>query len=1127
MPGALTLNDRLAERSAPIAQPEADKPDFLEGISSAFRVARADTSGYVQGAQVDAYSPLIQSLQDMGYKPENFVNIGSGTVSPEAVWKAVTRERAKGHFGNLPETMEEFETGWRQRERQRIERDSATAQQAGFIPSLIGGVGGAMTDPINLYALPFGGFGKTLTTRLFTEALANMAVETVLIPVAQGNRKQLGREAMTGNEMLTNVVFAGLGAAALRGAGEGVVHHWDAIKATPRAAQERVWSAILQRNPKLAKKVGQEVNWDALDPHLADIAEMMVGRDAMTPEQRAAVDGARQQGQFARANPYVGDAAGRTAHLDGMALAMKRIMDGAPAIPVPLSPRPGRAGLADSTAVASRTVAGDAFSTLKRRIGVVESGGSDTAKNPRSSATGRYQFIGSTWLRLYRNRYGQNGLSDGQILSKRTDGRLQEVLMDDLLQTNADALEAAGITVDAGNLYLAHFAGSGGARALHRANPGSSARSVLGDAVVNANPFLDRMTAREVIDWAAGKMGGGGERAMPARAEEGSATDAIEEELAALRSEREALLEDAGLAPRGEGTPDSPLQTEEIAEDIPTVRADLLPENPMDEAVRDAMPALRDLVGDRSRSINAIDDIASELGLEPDQVRRGLSDLAQRGEIVLNVPRGTRQRIRAANGRFRNESDAELLARREGVWDGNFMRRPPAPVRGTNTLAEWISEQGGLKDDGGDLAAMGGGEWHKAKPFRRSLLARDGDGIAADEALDRAIEQGFFPELAGRPQDTYADLHDVRLLFDALGEELAGKPRTRGDILEGERAGERFDSDHPDYEPIHSFVADELETLGFDRAAVPAEWIDELAAEVFRRPNGMSDEDAVFYGLHAMRERNAADAFAETGELDYEPIGYDEFSSILDEAGYRAAAEDSARRAADAEPAGEGGLRGDGAGESAGAPEGLERGPLDSSRYDSFDDPQGEAAKAQKDSLAHDARAELDDATRRYQQQFDSPTTSEEAADLLGPAKDDPERADWMEGWELGRRGADSPPDGTPLNDGWTVGNATFQRQGPPATDAGAPSLARGAQTDPAVALRQVQEARLRAEAPLRGENRTGAAQDGTMGLGLFDAANEPGFRFDTEGEAQGLPELLADLDADEAELGAIRNCLL
>lgn len=1196
MPGALTLNDRMPERSAPIATPEADKPGFMESIGIATDLATDEWTSAQRGRRAIENQRIAALLEQRGYSRDDLrVGVERGKIlgiplavendglDGRKIWSAIEAERARdpGAFSEIEaSSYSEFDQWVTGRKGQR-QRDQQRLAQGSMAGRLIGDAAADMADS-DLGPLQFmiGAGGKTVLQVALREGALAAAEESLKQPERIRNRANLGEQTTLGDialEVGSTFAFAGV----LGGSLKFGADNWGAIKAAPKAAQERMWRAILDRTPGLREKVGGAVEWDALDAHLPDIAEALVGRENLTVEQRAAVDGLRAEGRFARSNPFADDAAGRAAQMDGMALAMKRIMDGAPALPVPRSAALApSAGLRDSTAIASRTVAGDAISTVKSRIGIVESGGSDTAKNPRSSATGRYQFIGSTWLRLYRNRYGRNGLSDAQVLAKRTDGRLQEVLMDDLLQHNADALEAQGIPVDAGNLYLAHFAGSAGAKALHRASPGASARSVLGDAVVRANPFLERMNAREVIDWAARKMGGGGDRAAVRSGEpDGGASARIEAELETLRSEREALLEDAGVPVREDiGTEDAPLPVEEIADDIPAVREEFLPQDTMDEAVRDALPSLRAVVATKGRSINAIDDIADELGLDPAQVRRGLTELALRGEVVLNVPRNTRERIRAANGRFRDESDTELVTRMGGTWDGNFMRRPPAPVRSADTLAEWISEQGGLKDAGGDLSAMGGGEWHKAKPFRRSLVAREGEGIAPDEALDRAIEQGFFPELEGVPQDTYADLHDVALLYEALGAELAGNPRQRGDLLAGETAGERFDADHPDYQPIVTFVQDELQQLGFDPYELPSEWVDDLAGEVFRRPPGLSEQDTVFYGLHAMAERNAADAFAETGELDYEPIGYDEFAALLDDADYRAAAEAGQRQAADAELAREGAADGGRAGEGAGAPQPLESGPLEAARYADYDNPAGDAAKAQKDSLLHDMRtrrdylalADVEDVrefelprqqkgwqgvpdagvqvafipsvgkwTYSYDLNFRdggqaTPFTPRDIYDTPEDAQrkalevvsthaahshDDSDVAKKIKNrirkWATDERAALGPYS-------W-MGNA--ESGGPPAPQA--PTLDKGAAVDPAIASRQAEEARLLAEAPMRGENKTGEAQDGTMGLGLFDAADQPQFRLDTEGEAQSLPDLIADIEADEAELGAIRDCLL
>ncbi len=125
----------------------------------------------------------------------------------------------------------------------------------------------------------------------------------------------------------------------------------------------------------------------------------------------------------------------------------------------------------------------------------VESGGDPNAANPSSSASGLYQFTDKTWTAL------------GGDLAKKNDPAEQERLFKKLTDQNERGLESAGIPVTAGNLYLAHFAGIGGAKALH-ANPSGKVEDVLGAKVVEANPFLKGMDASDVIEWANQKMGG-------------------------------------------------------------------------------------------------------------------------------------------------------------------------------------------------------------------------------------------------------------------------------------------------------------------------------------------------------------------------------------------------------------------------------------------------------------------------------------------------------------------------------------------------------------------------------------------------------------------------------------------
>lgn len=148
---------------------------------------------------------------------------------------------------------------------------------------------------------------------------------------------------------------------------------------------------------------------------------------------------------------------------------------------------------------------------VNRIIGV-ESGGNASAKNPKSSATGLGQFIDSTWMNMI-NKHRPDvaaGRSKSEVLALRNDPALSREMTTRLTEDNARALQATGYPTTDGNLYLAHFAGVGGAVSLLRADPTASAASVLGQSVVNANPHLKGMNAGDVIRWANKKMTGGG-----------------------------------------------------------------------------------------------------------------------------------------------------------------------------------------------------------------------------------------------------------------------------------------------------------------------------------------------------------------------------------------------------------------------------------------------------------------------------------------------------------------------------------------------------------------------------------------------------------------------------------------
>ena len=78
------------------------------------------------------------------------------------------------------------------------------------------------------------------------------------------------------------------------------------------------------------------------------------------------------------------------------------------------------------------------------------------------------------------------------------------------------------------------------------------------------------------------------------------------------------------------------------------------------------------------------------------------------------------------------------------------------------------------------------------------------------------------------------------------------------------------------------------------------------------------------------------------------------------------------------------------------------------------------------------------------------------------------------------------------------------------------------AKIDPAIAEREKQMTQLAAEAPLRKP----VAQEGTMGLGLFDASDQPVFDLSEGDPAAKIAGIQAALDADQAALDAINSCL-
>lgn len=913
---------------------EGEEPGWGESVNLMFRSIEDDLPHVQEKRKYDGYRELSDALLNLnlGYKADDFTYHGTGTTgvpNTEAIWQAVetTRRRYPGSFKRIPGTREEYEQ-WLYNRRGEADREEIDLSRGPLSAKLLGGAAASMTDPVNILTMPLGGGGKTLLQAALRAGATNAAVETVQTPILYNARQARGKE-LTLQEAGLNILFAGVGGAAIGGGTRGLGMANDVLTDSVRGRFERY---IADNWDRLPEPVRAKMTKGARigDANMVDVAEAVIGRVNMSPEERAAADAVRRSAEIEARSPFKPGMAGDAAHRQMFDARLSELLQPVERqvyrATVPVAP--SRAELGTGTNLSTGAPPAGARAALKAKIRRAESGGDDAAKNPLSSATGRYQFTRGTWLTYYKRRFGAQGLSDDQIAAKRGDGRLQETLMDDLTADNAAFLRGIGEAESAGNLYLTHFAGTGGARKLFAADPAADAGAVLGASVVRSNPWLRGMSAGDVIAWAHRKMN----EAPPARsgaraelADDGGALDAV----AAVQAEIDRLSADTMSA-----------QATRDAESEARIAAALDEEPTMVEIDADELARIAEAPGGRDTADMGLSD--RELALLP-----GLrSEIA--GTARLSDIDGLAARLEASADEVRRAMQA-IAAREKGMIvqrsDGSFRR--VASDRGPVDAYKFLSRAGGIADDEGHelIERFGVGARTErtdgltgkrvAGQRRQSVMIPGAgplvrqSGMSIDAAGERLFEAGYLRGAEGGRPTTAETIAYLERGMEGADTRRAMVPEDRLSEVDAYVAPQTL-SDMTDY--MREWAA----TMAPD---LDADDVDQLARLMLR--GDIENEAAAAEALWRGKVLDALD------DARYEDGRYDaDLAQFLDDYGYGA---DRGRSDADAGDAGEG------AGRAAD-----DDGPVDvegeagRQGWDRVDDAQ---AVATADSVSHDLNA--------------------------------------------------------------------------------------------------------------------------------------------------------------------------
>lgn len=150
-----------------------------------------------------------------------------------------------------------------------------------------------------------------------------------------------------------------------------------------------------------------------------------------------------------------------------------------------------------------------------------ESSFDPNAKASTSSAEGLFQFTDKTWAGVLARHGGKYGFGAD---TPKTDARANALMAAEFTKENAAALRAAGIPVNEKTLYIAHFAGEGGAVKLLTARADVPAADVLPSAAkANRSIFYEKDGSPRTVGQVVARLSGGMSGAVPQPSGDGPA----------------------------------------------------------------------------------------------------------------------------------------------------------------------------------------------------------------------------------------------------------------------------------------------------------------------------------------------------------------------------------------------------------------------------------------------------------------------------------------------------------------------------------------------------------------------------------------------------------------------------